>query len=90
MRPNRADSRRLIWRSISLVYFYDQPSRRLVGSRNDGMLPISTGLKGSGTREDITGAAIFLASGASDFVTGKYIHVKGGRYAEDMAWSSKT
>ena len=35
--------------------------------------------------EDITGAAVFLATGASDFVTGKYIHVKGGRYAGDMA-----
>ena len=33
-----------------MVYFYDQLSRRLVESRNDDMLPISTVLKGSGTR----------------------------------------
>ena len=43
-----------------------------------------------GEPEDITGAAVFLASGASDFVTGKYIQVEGGRHAGDMAWSPKT
>ena len=40
--------------------------------------------------EDITGADVFLASGASDFVTGKCIQDKGGRHAGDMAWSPKT
>ena len=43
-----------------------------------------------GEPEDITGAAVFLASGASDFVTGKYIQVEGGRNAGDMAWPPKT
>jgi NAD(P)-dependent dehydrogenase (short-subunit alcohol dehydrogenase family) len=43
-----------------------------------------------GEPEDITGAAVFLASGASDFVTGKYIQVEGGRHAGDMAWPPKT
>jgi len=42
-----------------------------------------------GEPEDITGAAVFLASGASDFVTGKYIQVEGGRHAGDMAWPPK-
>ena len=40
--------------------------------------------------EDITGAAVFLASGASDFVTVKYIQVEGGRHPGDMVWSTKT
>ena len=40
--------------------------------------------------EDITGAAVFLASGESDFVTIKYIQVEGGRLAGDMVWSTKT
>ena len=40
--------------------------------------------------EDITGAAVFLASGASDFVTVKYIQVEGGRHAGDMVWSPQT
>ena len=43
-----------------------------------------------GEPEDITGAAVFLASGASDFVTGKYIQVERGRNAGDMAWPPKT
>ena len=43
-----------------------------------------------GEPEDITGAAVFLASGASDFVTGKYLQVEGGRHAGDMAWPPKT
>ena len=43
-----------------------------------------------GEPEDITGAAVFLASGASDFVTGKYIQVEGGRHAGDMEWPPKT
>ena len=43
-----------------------------------------------GEPEDITGATVFLASGASDFVTGKYIQVEGGRHAGDMAWPPKT
>ena len=43
-----------------------------------------------GEPEDITGAAVFLASGASDFVTGKYIQVEGGRDAGDMEWPPKT
>jgi NAD(P)-dependent dehydrogenase (short-subunit alcohol dehydrogenase family) len=42
-----------------------------------------------GEPEDITGAAVFLASGASDFVTGKYIQVEGERHAGDMAWPPK-
>ena len=40
--------------------------------------------------EDITEAAVFLASGASDFVTIKYIQVEGVRHAGDMVWSPKT
>ena len=43
-----------------------------------------------GEPEDITGAAVFLASGASDFVTGKYIQVEGGMNAGDMAWPPQT
>ena len=39
-----------------------------------------------GEPEDMTGAAIFLASAASDFMTGKYIQLDGGRNAGDMAW----
>ena len=40
--------------------------------------------------EDITGAAVFLASGASDFVTVKYIQAEGERHAADMVLSPKT
>ena len=40
--------------------------------------------------EDITGADVFLASGASDLVTVKFIQVEGVRHAGDMGWSPKT
>ena len=43
-----------------------------------------------GGPEDITGAAVFLASGASNFVTGKYIQAEGGAHAGDMAWPPQT
>ena len=39
-----------------------------------------------GEPEDLAGAAVFLASRASDFMTGSYINVDGGMKAGDMAW----
>jgi 3-oxoacyl-[acyl-carrier protein] reductase len=39
-----------------------------------------TPLKRLGTPEDITGAALFLASSESDFITGQTMVVDGGRY----------
>ncbi len=39
-----------------------------------------TPLKRLGTPEDITGAALFLASSESDFMTGQTVVVDGGRY----------
>ena len=39
-----------------------------------------------GEPEDLAGAAVFLASRASDFMTGSYIKVDGGLSAGDMAW----
>ncbi len=39
-----------------------------------------TPLKRVGTPEDITGAALFLASPESDFITGQTVVVDGGRY----------
>ncbi len=39
-----------------------------------------TPLKRVGTPEDITGAALFLASQESDFITGQTLVVDGGRY----------
>lgn len=39
-----------------------------------------TPLKRVGTPEDITGAALFLASPESDFITGQTLVVDGGRY----------
>ena len=39
-----------------------------------------------GEPEDLAGAAIFLASRASEFMTGEYIHVNGGNTVGDMAW----
>ncbi len=39
-----------------------------------------TPLKRLGTPEDITGAALFLASPESDFITGQTVVVDGGRY----------
>ena len=39
-----------------------------------------------GEPEDLAGAGIFLASRASDFMTGSYIKVDGGVNAGDMAW----
>ncbi|MBK5102094.1 MAG: 3-oxoacyl-ACP reductase FabG [Desulfobacteraceae bacterium] len=39
-----------------------------------------TPLKRVGTPEDITGAALFLASPESDFITGQTLLVDGGRY----------
>lgn len=39
-----------------------------------------TPLKRLGTPEDITGAALFLASAESDFITGQTVVVDGGRY----------
>ena len=39
-----------------------------------------------GEPEDITGAAVYLASSASDFMTGKYMQLDGGRNSGDMAW----
>ena len=32
-----------------------------------------------GTPEDVAGAAVFLASGASDFITGQNLFIDGGR-----------
>ena len=39
-----------------------------------------------GEPQDLAGAAIFLASRASDFMTGEYVRVDGGISAGDMAW----
>ena len=39
-----------------------------------------------GEPEDLAGAAVFLASRASDFMTGSYVQVNGGTSAGDMAW----
>ena len=39
-----------------------------------------TPLNRVGTPEDITGAALFLASPESDFITGQTMVVDGGRY----------
>ena len=39
-----------------------------------------------GEPEDLAGAAVFLASRASDFMTGSYIKVDGGLSAGDIAW----
>ena len=39
-----------------------------------------------GEPEDLAGAAVFLASRASDFMTGSYVRVDGGVFAGDMAW----
>ena len=39
-----------------------------------------TPLKRMGTPEDVTGAAIYLASEESDFITGQTLVVDGGRY----------
>ncbi len=39
-----------------------------------------------GKPEDITGAAVYLASPASDFMSGKYMQLDGGRNAGDMIW----
>ncbi len=39
-----------------------------------------------GEPEDMAGAAIFLASPASDFVTGTFINADGGMKAGDKAW----
>ena len=39
-----------------------------------------------GEPEDMAGAAIFLASSASDFVTGTYIIADEGLKAGDKAW----
>ena len=39
-----------------------------------------------GEPEDMTGAAVYLASSASDFMTGKYMQLDGGRNSGDMAW----
>jgi NAD(P)-dependent dehydrogenase (short-subunit alcohol dehydrogenase family) len=39
-----------------------------------------TPLKRLGTPEDVTGAALYLASGESDFITGQTLVVDGGRY----------
>ena len=42
-----------------------------------------------GEPEDMAGAAVFLASPASDFVTGTYIRADGGLTAGDRAWPSQ-
>ena len=39
-----------------------------------------------GEPEDLAGTAVFLASKASDFMTGSYVRVDGGISAGDMAW----
>jgi len=55
-----------------------------------------TPLKRLGTPEDITGAALFLASTESDFITGQTLLVDGGRYmhrilnVEDCAIKAKS
>ena len=40
-----------------------------------------------GNPEDLAGAAVFLASPASDFVSGTFINVDGGLKAGDKGWS---
>jgi len=39
-----------------------------------------------GEPEDLTGTGIFLASAASDFITGTYIRPAGGSGVGDKAW----
>ena len=39
-----------------------------------------------GEPEDLAGTGVFLASAASDFITGTYIRPAGGRGAGTMAW----
>ena len=67
--------------------FDDPNSWTRYPSHHDGPRIISTTPAGRiGEPEDLAGAAIFLASRASDFMTGEYIQVNGGHTAGDMAW----
>ncbi len=67
--------------------FEDPDSWRRYPSHHDGPRIIADTPAGRiGEPEDLAGTAVFLASSASDFLTGEYIHVNGGNTAGDMAW----
>ncbi len=63
-------------------YFATELTRPLVEDPEfDGWLRARTPLRRWGRPEDLAGAAVFLASSASDFVTGQVLFVDGGMTA---------
>ena len=67
---------------------FDDPNSwtRYPSHHNGSRIVAQTPAGRIGEPEDLAGAAIFLASRASEFMTGEYIHVNGGNTVGDMAW----
>lgn len=65
---------------IAPGFFPSKMSNALIEKGGDKILA-NTPLKRFGSNEDLKGAALFLASRASDFVTGEIIKVDGGSSA---------
>lgn len=66
--------------AIAPGFFPTKMSKGLLERGSSGLLEL-TPLKRFGTDEDLKGAALFLASKASDYVTGDVVIVDGGMHA---------
>lgn len=66
--------------AIAPGFFPTKMSKGLIEKGGSGLLDM-TPLKRFGTDEDLKGAALFLASKASDYVTGDVVIVDGGMHA---------
>jgi gluconate 5-dehydrogenase len=67
--------------AIAPGFFPTKMSRALI-EREQGLLLKSTPLRRFGSADDLKGATVFLASKASDFVTGAVLVVDGGSSAQ--------
>ena len=63
----------------------DMPARFLENKERTAYIIDETPAGRIGEPEDLAGAAVFLASPASDFVSGTFINVDGGLKAGDKA-----
>ncbi|MFY4774515.1 SDR family oxidoreductase [Metabacillus sp. RGM 3146] len=66
--------------AIAPGFFPTKMSKVLIEQGEDYLLDM-TPLKRFGSEKDLKGAAVFLASGASDFITGDVLIVDGGTHA---------
>jgi NAD(P)-dependent dehydrogenase (short-subunit alcohol dehydrogenase family) len=69
--------------AIAPGYYFTEISEELRGSKFEEAVKRRTPMGRWGEPDDLVGAAVFLASPASDFITGVVLNVDGGYFASD-------